>query len=168
MSANDLFVMHPDASAMMGDGRVLVALHNTDGDVTSVESEKPELAAVVMGFSRPMALSTLGERFPYFPHDTLTSAVELLRAGGLLIEASEVLTDESVEQEMMVASARALATSARKIEEELTALEPSANAVRLRRRLRSVEAQASLVATELGVRRSLAPPPRASLPRDAK
>ena len=168
MSANDLFVMHPDASAMMGDGRVLVALHNPDGDVTSVESEKPELAAVVMGFSRPMALSTLGERFPYFPHDTLTSAVELLRAGGLLIEASEVLTDESGEQEMMVASARALATSARKIEEELTALEPSANAVRLRRRLRSVEAQASLVATELGVRRSLAPPPRASLPRDAK
>ena len=33
-----------------------------------------------------------------------------------------------------------------------------ANAVRLRRRLRSVEAQASLVATELGVRRSLSPP----------
>ncbi len=158
MSANDLFVMHPDASAMMGDGRVLVALHNDDGEVTSVESEKPELAAVVMGFSRPMALSSLGERFPYFPHDTLTSAVDLLRAGGLLIEASEILTNQSVEQEMMVASARALATSARKIEEELTALGPSSNAVRLRRRLRSVEAQASLVATELGVRRSMLPP----------
>ena len=158
MSANDLFVMHPDASAMMGDGRVLVALHNDDGEVTSVESEKPELAAVVLGFSRPMALSSLGERFPYFPHDTLTSAVNLLRAGGLLIEAAEVLTNQSVEQEMMVASARALATSARKIEEELTALGPSSNAVRLRRRLRSVEAQASLVASELGVRRSLLPP----------
>ncbi len=158
MSANDLFVMHPDASAMMGDGRVLVALHNDDGEVTSVESEKPELAAVVMGFSRPMALSSLGDRFPYFPHDTLTSAVDLLRAGGLLIEASEVVTNQAVEQEMMVASARALATSARKIEEELTALGPSSNAVRLRRRLRSVEAQASLVATELGVRRSLLPP----------
>ncbi|CAN5920535.1 hypothetical protein BH11MYX4_BH11MYX4_13380 [soil metagenome] len=159
MTANDdLFVMHPDASAMMGDGRVLVALHNAEGAVTSVESEKPELAAVVMGFSRPMALSSLGERFPYFPHDTLTSAVDLLRVAGLLIGASELLRDESVEQEMMVESARALAKSAKKIEEELTALGPSSNAVRLRRRLRSVEAQASLVATELGVRRSMSPP----------
>lgn len=157
-SNDDLFVIHPDASAMMGDGRVLVALHNADGEVTSVESEKPELAAVVMGFSRPMALSSLAQRFPYFPPDTLTSAVDLLRVSGLLIEASELLTNDSVEQEMMAESARALVKSAQKIEEELKALGPSSNAVRLRRRLRSVEAQAQLVATELGVRRSMSPP----------
>ena len=157
-SSDDLFVIHPDASAMMGDGRVLVARHNSDGEVTSVESAKPELAAVVMGFSRPMALSSLAERFPYFPSDTLRSAVDLLRVSGLLIEASELLTDESAEQEMMLESARALAKSAKKIEDELNAVGPTPDAVRLRRRLRSVEAQAQLVASELGVRRTLAPP----------
>src|SRR5690242_2874560 len=118
-SNDDLFVIHPDASAMMGDGRVLVALHNAEGEITSVESDKPELAAVVMGFSRPMALSSLAQRFPYFPHDTLTSAVDLLRISGLLVEASELVTDDSIEQEMMIDSAQALANSAKKIAEEL-------------------------------------------------
>jgi hypothetical protein len=158
MTSNEALVMvHPDASVVMGDGRVLVALHNADGEITSVESEKPELAAVVMAFSRPLAPSSLAQRFPYFPRDTLASAVDLLRASGVLVEASDVVMDEVAEQEKMIESARALAKSARKIEEELTALGPSSNAVRLRRRLRSVEAQAKLVATELGVRRSLYP-----------
>lgn len=151
-------MVHPDASVVMGDGRVLVALHNADGEITSVESEKPELAGVVMAFSRPLALSSLAQRFPYFPHDTLASAVDLLRVSGVLVQASDLVTDEVSEQEMMIESARALAKSATRIEEELKALGPSSNVVRLRRRLRSVEAQAKLVATEIGVRRSLSPP----------
>jgi hypothetical protein len=159
MTSKDTQLMvHPDASVVMGDGRVLVALHNADGEVTSVESEKPELAAVVMAFSRPLALSSLGERLPYFPYDMLASAVDLLHASGVLVEASDLITDEVSEREMMIESARALAKSATKIEDELKALGSSSNVVRLRRRLRSVEAQAKLVATEIGVRRSLSPP----------
>jgi hypothetical protein len=153
-----LLTVHPDASAVMGDGRVLVALHNAAGEITSVESEKPELAAAVMAFARPLPLSTLAARFPYFPQDTMASAVDLLRVSGVLVEDSELLTDEVTEHEMMMESARALVRTATKIEEELRALGPSSNVVRLRRRLRSVEAQAKLVSTELGVRRSLSPP----------
>lgn len=147
--SDDLFVIHPDASAVMGDGRVLVALHNAEGDVTAVESEKPELAAVVMAFARPSPLGTVTARFPYFPADTLMSAVELLRVSGVLIEASDLVTDESVERDMMTESARALAQSAEKIEQGLTTLGPGADAVGMRRRLRSVEAQAKLVAREI-------------------
>jgi hypothetical protein len=159
MTSNDaLLMVHPDASAVMGDGRVLVALHNADGAVTSVESEKPELAAVVMAFSRELALSSLARRFPYFPHDTLASAVDLLRVSGVLVPASDLLTDDTTEHAMMIESARALVKTATKIEEELKALGPSSNVVRLRRRLRSVEAQAKVVASEIGVRRSLYPP----------
>lgn len=144
-----LYVIHPDASAVMGDGRVLVALHNAEGDVTAVESEKPELAAVVMAFARPAPLHEVTARFPYFPADTLLSAVELLRISGVLIEASDLVTDESVEREMMTESARALAKSAANIEQGLTSLGPGADAVGMRRRLRSVEAQAKLVAREI-------------------
>jgi len=158
MSADALLIVHPDASVVMGDGRVLVALHNAEGEITSVESDKPELAAVVLAFSRPLAMSSLPQRFPYFPRDTLASAADLLRVSGVLVEATEVVADDANEQERMVESARALARTATKIEEELLALGPSSNAVRLRRRLRSVEAQAKLVATELGVRRSMLPP----------
>ncbi len=106
-----------------------------------------------MAFSRPLALSGLAERFPYFPHDTLASAVDLLLVSGVLVEASDLVTDEVSEQEMMIESARALAESAMRIEDELKALGPSSNVVRLRRRLRSVEAQAKLVSTEIGLRR---------------
>lgn len=157
-SKEHLLMVHPDASVVMGDGRVLVALLNADGEVTSVESDKPELAAVVMAFAQPTPLSTLAQRFPYFPHETLASAVDLLQVSGVLVEASDLITDEASEREMMVASARALAMSAMRIEEELNALGASSNVVRLRRRLRSVEAQAKLVATEIGVRRSMSPP----------
>src|SRR5262245_6682806 len=118
-SMDALLMVHPDASVVMGDGRVLVALHKADGEIVSVESEKPELAAVVMAFSRPLELATLVQRFPYFPRDTLANAVDLLRVSGVLVEASDFVTDEVSEQEMMIESARALAKSATKIEEEL-------------------------------------------------
>lgn len=160
MSSNDtLLVVHPDASVVMGDGRVLVALHNADGEITSVESDKPELAAVVMAFSQPQVLSSVTERFPYFPRDTLASAVDLLRVSGVLVEASDLITDEAAEQEMMMESAAALARSAARIEEKLEALGAGSwsGVVHLRRRLRSVEAQAKLVATEIGVRHSMSP-----------
>src|SRR5690349_15512771 len=136
MTSNDaLLIVHPDASVVMGDGRVLVALHNPDGEVTSVESDKPELAAVVMAFSRPLAPSNLAKRFPYFPKDTLASAADLLRASGVLVPAAELVTEDAGEQEMMLESARALAKSATKIEEELKVLGSSSNVVHLRRRL---------------------------------
>ena len=45
MTATDLFVMHPDASAMMGDGRVLVALHNADGAGYPAASD-PEIVKI--------------------------------------------------------------------------------------------------------------------------
>jgi hypothetical protein len=161
MTSNDpLLVVHPDASVVMGDGRVLVALHNADGEITSVESDKPELATVVMAFSRPQMLSSVTQRFPYFPQDTLASAVDLLRVSGVLVEASDLITDEAAEQEMMMESALALSKSATRIEQKLKALGTgsSSGVVHLRRRLRSVEAQAKLVATEIGVRHSLSPP----------
>jgi hypothetical protein len=158
ISKDALLMVHPDASVVMGDGRVLIALHNAEGDITSVESEKPELAAVVMAFSRPLSLASVADRFTYFPPDTLKSAIDLLLVSGVLVEASDLITDDGSEYEMMLASARAVAKSAVRVEEELKALGPSSNVVRLRRRLRSVEAQTKLVASEIGVRRSMAPP----------
>jgi hypothetical protein len=111
-----------------------------------------------MAFSRPLPLSSLSQRFPYFPHDTLASAVDLLRVSGVLVPASDLATDDVSEHAMMIESTHALMKTATRIQEELKALGPSSNVVRLRRRLRSVEAQAKLVATALGVRRSLSPP----------